>query len=398
MVRLLSILFAIVPVLATSYADYDNDFVDPSYILSKDFPKTTTEAQQSIVQWADWLGNQGPCSWPNCSNVHNTTQLTPEQVWVQCDYVYRDGQFNPDRLLVNNTGQFEAMSDAVFYNTLAWVLTGSSNYSVNAAHFLNTWFLDPFTGMTPNLQYAQMSRGPTGQIGAHTGVLDLKQMTKITSAILILRGGNSPDWTTSLDTQMNNWTTHYIDWLTTSPIAYQEWTATNNHGTYFYNQLSSLQLLIGDKQAAINSTQFYFDNLYQTQINSTGDQVNAKIAKYLGLDMWNKTTAGGTTIKDALDLTMTVTNINTTDGDGPIWELYPSVAAVGAAYGDPDNKYASFLANADKQYPVQPYFLLNQNFSDSGLTTRATGNGVSLNPLGAGCWTALMLLATLLLF
>lgn len=63
------------------------------------------------------------------------------------------------------------MSDAVFYNTLAWVLTGSSNYSVNAAHFLNTWFLDPFTGMTPNLQYAQMSRGPTGQIGAHTGVL-----------------------------------------------------------------------------------------------------------------------------------------------------------------------------------------------------------------------------------
>ena len=63
MVRLLSILFAIVPVLATSYADFDNDFVDPSYILSKDFPKTTTEAQQSIVQWADWLGDQGPwCS------------------------------------------------------------------------------------------------------------------------------------------------------------------------------------------------------------------------------------------------------------------------------------------------------------------------------------------------
>lgn len=88
-------------------------------------------------------------------------------------------------------------------------------------------------------------------------------------------------------------------------------------------------------------------------------QVNAKIGKYLGLNMWNKTSAAGTTIKDALDMAMSVT-LNATDGDGPIWELYPAIAAVGAAYGDPDNKYASFLANADNQYPAQPYFLFNQ--------------------------------------
>lgn len=79
--------------------------------------------------------------------------------------------FNPDRLLVNDTGHFQAMSDAVFYNTLAWVLTGSSTYSANAAHYLDTWFINPDTAMTPNLQYAQMERGPTGQIGTHTGLL-----------------------------------------------------------------------------------------------------------------------------------------------------------------------------------------------------------------------------------
>jgi len=79
--------------------------------------------------------------------------------------------FNPDRLLVNDTGAFEAMSDAVLYNALAWVLTGSGNYSANAAHFVNTWFIDPTTFQTPNLQYAQMHRGPDGQIGTHTGLL-----------------------------------------------------------------------------------------------------------------------------------------------------------------------------------------------------------------------------------
>lgn len=51
---------------------------------------------------------------------------------------------------------------------------------------------------------------------------DLKCMTKIVSAILILREGNSPDWTSTLDTQMTNWTNRYINWLTTADLALQE--------------------------------------------------------------------------------------------------------------------------------------------------------------------------------
>ncbi len=37
--------------------------------------------------------------------------------------------------------------------------------------FIQTWFLDSDTAMNPNLNYAQMQRGPDGQIGTHTGVL-----------------------------------------------------------------------------------------------------------------------------------------------------------------------------------------------------------------------------------
>jgi hypothetical protein len=48
---------------------------------------------------------------------------------------------------------------------------------------------------------------------------DLRQMTMVTSAILILRGGQSPDWTDALDTQMNDWAQNYLDWLATSPVA-----------------------------------------------------------------------------------------------------------------------------------------------------------------------------------
>ena len=51
-------------------------------------------------------------------------------------------------------------------------------------------------------------------------------MTMITSGILMLRNGKNADWTTELDTQMNNWTSSYINWLKTNTLAILEETAT----------------------------------------------------------------------------------------------------------------------------------------------------------------------------
>ena len=46
------------------FSPYDNDFIEPSYILGKHWNTTTVVAQESIVQWADWLAAQGP--WCTC--------------------------------------------------------------------------------------------------------------------------------------------------------------------------------------------------------------------------------------------------------------------------------------------------------------------------------------------
>ena len=88
-------------------------------------------------------------------------------------------------------GAFQDMSEAVFYNTLAWSFatdaTAKSTFESNAGpydyflslrnltcsavSFIQTWFLDSDTAMNPNLDYGQMQRGPDGQNGTHTGVL-----------------------------------------------------------------------------------------------------------------------------------------------------------------------------------------------------------------------------------
>ena len=97
--------------------------------------------------------------------------LTPRTVYVRCKYVQRDGEFNPDVRLVNDTGDFQTMSDAILYNTLAWVINGSDVYMNNAVHYVDTWFIDPDTLMLPNLDFAQGKRGVGGTNGSHTGVL-----------------------------------------------------------------------------------------------------------------------------------------------------------------------------------------------------------------------------------
>lgn len=61
-ISLLAITIAPTVVMAQGvlYKDYDNDFVDPSYILAKNFDPSTAWAQETIVQWADYLAAQGP--------------------------------------------------------------------------------------------------------------------------------------------------------------------------------------------------------------------------------------------------------------------------------------------------------------------------------------------------
>ena len=130
-----------------------------------------------------------PYWWPDCSNVGNITVLPESEglsvpfirsvsqilrlltVYTKCKYVRRDGELNPDVRLVSDTGEFQAMSDATLYNTLAWIINGSDAYMKNAVHYIDTWFINPDTYMYPNLDFAQGRRGVGGNNGSQTGVL-----------------------------------------------------------------------------------------------------------------------------------------------------------------------------------------------------------------------------------
>ncbi|KAF7343232.1 Chondroitin AC/alginate lyase [Mycena venus] len=432
---LLTHLFVIQSAVATNpFTCYANDFVSPDHAVGL-YASKFRGAQDTIVAWANEMNSYGPWSvtdkpvvapsgnkhdymswapyqWPDCSKAGNKTALSPSIMWKTCPYVFRDGQVNPDRTTIDDFQSFFNLSDAILYNSLAFTFQNQSSsvYSQNAVKYIKTWFLDPDTSMNPNLNYAQMNRGPKGQTGEYTGILDLRGFVKIASGILILRQHGSSDWTSDIDSQMIAWCKKYIDWLQTAPTAKQAASAKNNHGTFYVNQLMALKLIVNDTAGAAEFGRGYFGGTFKGQMKSNGDQpmeasrsrpyhyrnfniagmiTNARLLKYADptSNDWN-TTSNGATIQTAVDFLM-ATNPSATNEANVTAEIYPNVAAVAATYGDPQGKYVKFLKASGFPYTDDASFLWDQplaggipspdstkgSSSSSSLTIPANGTG-----------------------
>ncbi|BEJ11394.1 hypothetical protein CspHIS471_0108160 [Cutaneotrichosporon sp. HIS471] len=393
---------------AQAVVNYASEFVDPNYILDFKYGAQTSLAQQTLIQWANQLGrirprtvlnkpylapsndphdymSWAPYFWPDCTNAGNTTALAVDEMFKTCNYVNRDGALNPDARLINNIGDFDDISNAIFYAAMAWGVTRSPTYSQRAASLIDAWFLHEDSHMNPHLNYAQLKGGPSirDQMGRHTGVLDLKGMIKIASGVLLLRNGNAQGWNATIDDRFQSWVHNYTNWIKNSPIAQDEEISVNNHGTFYACQLGSLQLITNNTQDAAATVQKYFDGLYKNQIKLDGSQpfelnrtrpyhylsynlagmiTAARIGEYAGVNLWDAQSAEGATIQTACDFAMAYNPGNEVPD-----ELYPLVAAVGAHYGDPDGKYAGWLnEKTNGDYINDPSFFWTQPLSDSG--------------------------------
>lgn len=162
-----------------------------------------------------------------------------------------------------------------------------------------------------------------------------------------------------------------------------------------------MKILVNDRAGAANTVSEFFKGIYLKQIVANGEQpfeaartrpyhyraynlaamivgslplansrelinfwqTNAQIGQYVGVPAFDLKTSEGATIQNALDFAMAQS-----PKDEDAAELYPVVASVAAVYGDPQGKYAAFLAKASPNYPGDPYFLWSQPLSDSGWT------------------------------
>lgn len=83
--------------------------------------------------------------------------------------------------------------------------------------------------------------------------------------------------------------------------------------------------------------------------------MNAKMGDALGQDFWSAKSKYGATIQTALDYAM----VSDPKGE-EMDDLLPHIAAVAAAYGDPEGKYKAFLDKKMAGYERRPYWFYNQ--------------------------------------
>ncbi|KAI0662686.1 chondroitin AC/alginate lyase [Cubamyces menziesii] len=308
-----------------------------------------------------------------------TKSLAPSATWTTCPYVVRDGQVNPDVRTLPDSPAAVDMTQSVLYNAVAYGVQKTRAYSQNVAKFIDAFFLTPATAMNPNMNYGQQVRGPgkDHQIGTYTGILDLRGLVKVVNAIQILKAAASPDWTAARDKAMTSWMKSYVSWLQNSALGQQTASKANNHLTFYVNQLAAAKMYIGDTQGAQTALKQYFTDQFLDQIAASGEQpfeavrtrpyhyrcfnleamiTNAKLGDQLGMNFWTAKSKYGATIQTALDYTM---GLNPKGED--VSDIFPHVAAVAAAYGDPKGKYAAFLQQMDSDYTSEPFYFYDQS-------------------------------------
>ncbi|TFK94320.1 chondroitin AC/alginate lyase [Polyporus arcularius HHB13444] len=306
--------------------------------------------------------------------------LAPSATWTTCPYVVRDGKANPDVRTLPDSPAAVSMAQSVLWNAVAFLLSKKTrSYSQNAANSIDAFFLAPATAMNPNMNYGQQVRGPgkAHQMGSYTGVLDMRGLVKVMNAIAVMKAAASPDWTSARDKAMTDWTKSYVSWIQNSALGKEVATKANNHFTFYVNQMAAAQMYLGDTQGAQSTLKNYFTHQFLDQIAASGEQpfeavrtrpyhyrcfnleamiTNAKLADQLGMNFWTAKSKYGATIQKALDYVMA------TDPKGEdISDIFPHVAAIAAAYGDPKGKYASFLQQKDSGYMNQPFWFYDQS-------------------------------------
>ncbi len=231
-------------------------------------------------------------------------------------WMLRDGHINPEATAVsNNANDLRAMANGVFELALWHRLTGSRTHGEHAAYVLHHWFLDPETGMRPNLAFASMIPGRAD--APAWGLIRTHPFLRVLDAELLLREAGL--WPEALHDALLQWFDEYLDWMLASAAWPEELRRGNNHTTWCLALCAGLAIAVdryrlaeslaeraqyeivaqidpsGDQPAELAQSRSY----YYCSFNLEGLSVLADVAEQAGADVWHHATVSGQRLRSA---------------------------------------------------------------------------------------------------
>jgi hypothetical protein len=182
---------------------------------------------------------------PPSGDIHDFLSLAPYR-WPDptkkdgLPYIGRDGKTNPEIYSIPDKRNMDDMIHSVTVLAAAYYLTGNLQFASKAEELLRIWFLNNSTKMNPNLTYAETVRGKSKIYSA--GVMAGRNLTDVIDAIGLIQ--HSSAWSNEDQVGIVSWFNQYLDWLLKSNSGKEEALKINNHGTYYYVQVSAIALFL----------------------------------------------------------------------------------------------------------------------------------------------------------
>jgi hypothetical protein len=184
-------------------------------------------------------------------------------------YIRKDGQRNPESYDGHSDApRMGRMATAAESLALAAWLTGKDGYAERAAALLRAWFLDSETRMNPNFNYAQAVPGVN--TGRGTGMIESRSVIPAMDAANLLAG--SRHWSPADQKRMEEWMRAFLEWARTSPNGKAEAAASNNHGSFYDEQIAAMALFLGQTDLAKQTLEAVKTKRIAVQIKPDGSQ------------------------------------------------------------------------------------------------------------------------------
>ena len=232
-------------------------------------------------------------------------------------YIRKDGHTNRELRAKGDANHFSETMHGIEVLTQAMLATGEAAYGENAVERVRAWFLNPATRMNPNLEYGQAIMGRTDGRGA--GLVTMRGLIPLTFCLKDLKRHKL--LTNADDNALRAWLREYLQWLEAGKIGQDEWKAKDNHGSWYAAQAMALEIYLGEKAKAKKRAEQLKprigwqiepggrqpleterqDGFSYSVFNLEALATVAKMAKPLGVDLWQYKTADGRSLRMAFE-------------------------------------------------------------------------------------------------
>lgn len=195
-------------------------------------------------------------------------------------YIRNDGVRNPQIYEFPGYMLAPAMYNGTENLAFLYFITGDEKYAAKAAELLRAWFLDPETGMNPNIVFAQFVPGMKRIRGTGLLAARLTVCAALNAATMMEK---SESWTDEDEAQMQDWAKAFLYWMEYSTHGQEEHKGGNNHALWYEANREVIALYTKDYDHLA-------DIILKYQVPHLSRQVAAdstmphEVARTLGLD------------------------------------------------------------------------------------------------------------------